>query len=705
MTPRRGILAAAVVVAALAGGPALAQDVSGRVFLDRDADGIQDPDEPALDGILVRLFGQSDASGAVDQSASTDATGAFAFAPGDGCYLVAPQDPAGYRLSTTRADTRVEGTSGYPFPAGLPRFAKFDQGIANLEAGALRYTAMGDSIATNFDWCDNIAGDFLYSRRIRDRLQCVAPAATVTLDQAAVKGEHTDDLLVDDTADLNNVFRVIEARPELVTISMIGNDLLGVDVDDPNQTETNRAVEEVLDSRRNLQEALSSMLSEVPELDVSLNTLYDNLADRCYAGSGTTTFHREWLPIVGQVLRDLAWGQVRRVSINEVGVEFAREGLDLSCSGYGDLICRNFLDGIHPVQDGYDVVTEKVWEALGGVQLGARDVVDRASQSSADFGYLQRVRRVHPTEWEATDGAAVTAPAAAVDPDDGGATASIALGLGSQQVRYHAFPDWFDEVKIAKVVAGVRYRTSGTFQDDLYRIEASPTGVFEAPPGHAYSTTDWNFYTPIVGGGGPNAPASNADYGNARLLVRPEVPAFREVSALVTKNPVLEPGGATYAWPPLTHEDLSTLEVRVVAASVGSTPGVAGRVEVDAFWLDLYGWEAERPVEAEALRVDSLADGTLEVSFEPVPGADRYNLYWGSLDALAAGGYDHGAGADCAAATEDAGGGRLKIVVPPGSQPSGPSYALVTAHVDDVESPAGTASDGTEIDRSQSTCR
>jgi hypothetical protein len=49
--------------------------------------------------------------------------------------------------------------------------------------------------------------------------------------------------------------------------------------------------------------------------------------------------------------------------------------------------------------------------------------------------------------------------------------------------------------------------------------------------------------------------------------------------------------------------------------------------------------------------------------------------------------------------------GRLSITVPPGTVPSLDTYLLVTAHVDDVESPSGFRSDGTEIDRSQSTCR
>jgi hypothetical protein len=44
-------------------------------------------------------------------------------------------------------------------------------------------------------------------------------------------------------------------------------------------------------------------------------------------------------------------------------------------------------------------------------------------------------------------------------------------------------------------------------------------------------------------------------------------------------------------------------------------------------------------------------------------------------------------------------------VVTPAQLPSANDYLLVTAHVDDVESPAGTRSSGEEIDRSQSICR
>jgi hypothetical protein len=414
------------------------------------------------------------------------------------------------------------------------------------------------------------------------------------------------------------------------------------------------------------------------------------------------------LPVIDRMLRELAWGQVRRVSINEVAVEFSRENLDGSCTGYDQMICTSFFDGIHPTQTGYNVITEKLWEGVAGVNLGARDVLGRTAAAGADFGYLRRVRRLLPTASEALAGATVDTPEAAFDDDDGGAVAAVGLGLGVEEVRFRGFPGWYDEIRIAKVIAGVRYRTSGSFQDDLYRFETAPTGQFRPSPGHDYTPTDWNYYTPIVGGGGPNKPDSSPDYPAARVLVVPQLANFREVSATLTKNPTVAGGAPHYTWPAITHDDLATTEIRVAAAAVGPSAG-GGRVEVDAVWLDLYGWEVPRPAEAEDVRVVRHPDGTVEVSFLPVPGAERYNLYWGRLETLGGGDYDHGVGApvgpDCGAPTLDAGGGRLKIAVPPADVPAGNAYALVTAHVEDVESPSGAASDGTEVDRAESICR
>ena len=57
------------------------------------------------------------------------------------------------------------------------------------------------------------------------------------------------------------------------------------------------------------------------------------------------------------------------------------------------------------------------------------------------------------------------------------------------------------------------------------------------------------------------------------------------------------------------------------------------------------------------------------------------------------------------AATENAGDDRLSIELSASAQPDANLYFLVTAHVDDVESPAGFTSSALEIDRSESVCR
>ena len=346
--------AGALGLALLAAGiPAAAQTVTGHAFDDRNGNGVRDPEEPPVPGVPVALFGTSDASGSYDRSAETGADGSFSFSPGNGCYLLLPDDPPGWRFAGARADSFAEGTPGYAFPVGQPRFAKMNQGIANLRAGRLRFASMGDSIAWNWNSCF-YTSSFWYSKEIRSRLQCAAPAASVTLDQAAVKGEHTDDLLVDDSDDLNNVFRAVEIQPQYVAISMIGNDLLGVDPSGtPTEEQINRAVAEVLDSRQNLQEAISALTSEIPGADVALNTLYDNLAYNCYTGN-PSTFHRQWLPIVDRILRDLAWGQVRRASVNEVAAEFAHEDQAGACFGFDGMICRDIFqtDNIHPNNNG-----------------------------------------------------------------------------------------------------------------------------------------------------------------------------------------------------------------------------------------------------------------------------------------------------------------------------------------------------------------
>ncbi|HET9480753.1 MAG TPA: SdrD B-like domain-containing protein, partial [Candidatus Polarisedimenticolia bacterium] len=282
--------------------------MSGRLFEDRNGDGIRDAGEPPLAGVDVRILGTRSPGGAYDQSAPTDPDGLYAFSPGNGCYLLSPADPPGFRLSRTRDDAYPQTTPGYVYPVGRPRLGRLDQAVTSLEAGAVRFAALGDSIARNFNLC-TFPEEFLYSKQVIARLACVAPSTVFTLEQAAVLGEHTDDLLVDDQDNPNNVFRAIDTQPGIITLSMIGNDLLDVDPGgSPTQAQINRAAAEILDSRQNLQEALSALVTGVPGADIVLNTLYDNEAYNCQTGS-PGAFHRAWLPIVDRILRDLAWGQ------------------------------------------------------------------------------------------------------------------------------------------------------------------------------------------------------------------------------------------------------------------------------------------------------------------------------------------------------------------------------------------------------------
>jgi hypothetical protein len=400
------------------------------------------------------------------------------------------------------------------------------------------------------------------------------------------------------------------------------------------------------------------------------------------------------------------------VSINEVAAEFAHEDQLGACTGFEGMICQGFLglDGIHPNATGYTIVREKLWEAVGGVLLGAGDALGRTSIGGVEYGYLRRIGRLYPTSWETRGGALVVDPAAALTDQDGGAPATVTLGAAAEEFRLAGIPDWFDELVILRVIAGVRYRTTGTVADDAYRIQVSVTDSFEAPPAHDYTPTSWNFFTPLVGAGGPDQPVAG-DYPGAEVLVIPDVPDYREVSATLTKDPTLPPGAAEYEWPAVTHVDLATTTFRVATAPVAGTPGNDGyQVEVDSVWLDLYGWEKPRPAEVEGLEVERLPDGRHAVSFTALPGATRYSLYIGRLQTMLGGNYDHGgaapAGPFCASAVNDLGGGRLEIVVDTGDLPPDDAYILVTSHDgDDVESPAGFDSLTVEIDRSQSSCR
>ncbi|NJN64988.1 MAG: flagellar basal body P-ring protein FlgI, partial [Acidobacteria bacterium] len=192
------------------------------------------------------------------------------------------------------------------------------------------------------------------------------------------------------------------------------------------------------------------------------------------------------------------------------------------------------------------------------------------------------------------------------------AGASITLGIGDEDVRFGGFPDWYDELVPVRVVAGVRYRTTGAATDDFYRVEASVDGSFRPPVGHSYTPFAWNFFTPIVGAGGPNQPSDDPDYPSAKLLVRPNVPSYRTATATLTKNPEPSADGTGYAWPPLTRAELATTEIRIASAPVARTAGDNFQIVVDALWLDVYGVEsrARRRSTACAWRKRRRADWT-----------------------------------------------------------------------------------------------
>lgn len=693
---------AALLFLALASTLAAAQ-VSGVVYNDRNGNGLRDAGEEGLSAVTVHIYGRPDAGGAVDSSTLTLGDGSFSLAPGNGCYVLQLDDPPGWRRTLARTDTRVQGAPGYVAPAGLRRFGGDLLLLSNLRGGALRYTSMGDSIAWNWNSCFDTSS-FWYSKQIQSRLQCVAPTAAISLDQAAVKGSHTDDLLVDSTSSLNNVFNVLRANPKptLVTISIIGNDLLDDEPPaNPTQAQINAVAAEMLDSRSNLQEILSSLVAGLPAADVELNTLYDNLAYNC----ATNTFHKQWLPIVALILRDVAWGQARRVANAEVYDEFAKQDLTGACTGFKSQICQGIADGIHPTSNGYKTIREKVWESLDGVNLGPKDGNAATTIPGADHGYLRRSLHLLPTGWQALNGAIVTNPESAFHDDDGGAGAAVRLGIGTEEVRFTGFPDWFDEVTPVKVVAGVRYKTTGTVTDDFYRVEASVSSLFRPPPGHAYTATDWNYYTPMVGSGGPNMPQEAPDYPALPVLVVPNVADYRTVTAQLTKNPVVSADGHDYDDPPPTTADLGTSQIRVAAAPVAGTAGDNYEVVVDAAWLDVYGTIKPRPGEVLNLKVSRNPDASLTLAFDLLGGSELYNVYAGDLPTLETQRvYNYGADAWCNVTTAPAGSGRLQTTIAPSQVPAGSSYFLVTGRVSGVESPTGNASSGVERDRSQNRC-
>jgi len=518
---------------------AQAQTVTGFVFEDVDRDGVRDVGEPPIEGLAVTIYGNN---GADDTTVTTAADGSFTFTVTTGRRYVLDLDPGG-GLRLSFQDPGADPDPIPDWPQGRRRPGELDRLASNLRASStaapLLHVALGDSIAYGFNLCDSPGGANDYVTPFTARLDAVNEAL---LSKLAVLGHETRDLL--DPAGAGTIFDAIAAGAQLVTISIGGNDFLADDGD------TARTAANLVNARRNLQEILSTLVTELPDCDVVLNTVYDN-------EGGDDAFHNTWGPIWNQALRDVAWGQRRRVGIAEVWPDY--EHLDPATGtklGEDGLICWFFgLDAIHPTRRGYDLHEEKLWQGVGGLNVVS-------GTSRRDFGFLRRMESRFPTRaLDVGGGASQEADAFAED-----GSGALVPG-GDQELQLLGF-DATPRGLLSQVVVNVRYRTRSAPGDDVYRFEASVDGSFVAPGGDAAS---WNTIVPIVGGAGNGVP----------VLAFSDQPEWREVSALVTKGSAGD-GAPTLAW-----HDLATLAVRVKGEAVGSADPFD--LEWDVASIDLYG--------------------------------------------------------------------------------------------------------------------
>ncbi len=322
-----------------------AQTIQGTLFEDVNRNGVRDFGEPALSGIPVTLFGDG---GAVDVQTASAADGTWSFTVASGLEFVLDVEPgADWRESFQDLGADADPIPDWPQGRRRPGATGFL--VGNLRAATtgapLLHVALGDSIAYGFNLCDSTSGQNDYVTPLTDRLGRASAKATLT--KLAVLGQETKDLLA--TSGTGTIHDAISAGAQLVSISIGGNDYLN---DDGNTAAT---AANLVGARQNLQEILSTLESELPGSDVVLNTVYDNKG-------GSNAFHNTWGPIWDQALRDVAWGQVRRVCIAEIFPDYVH--LDPGTNtvlGETGLICSFFgLDGIHPKKRGYDLHEQKV---------------------------------------------------------------------------------------------------------------------------------------------------------------------------------------------------------------------------------------------------------------------------------------------------------------------------------------------------------
>lgn len=525
-----------------------ASSIGGALFEDLDRDGVRDVDEAALQDVQVLLIG---AEGTVLRATRTGVDGSYRFdGLANGDYVVSARPASSLRATLPQVGADPPPIPDFPF--GRARYGTHPWMVPALFKSAqlgrdFRHVGLGDSIGFGFNFCGSLLGGDGYFEPTTDRL-ARATAANVIKDKQAIPGDETSDLLEpgSDLGFANDVFYTVDRRPGVVSISIGGNDFLNNDGNDASIAAA------LVVARKNLQETASSLVRQLPFATVELNTVYDNL-------EGADAQHNLWVPIWDQVLREVTWGQAKRVTVAEIWPEYAHDE-DGQVLGEPGLICNDFLglDGIHPTKRGYDVHEEKLWQSFGGVTLAGSDRLD------VDLGYLPRARRQDATEFTVVGGQ-VTSPELALGEDGVGAL----VGSDGAELRLAGFqPDPVPGTQIAQAVLHVRFRTTAAPIDDRYRIEASVDGSYAAPGDTA---TTWNTILPLLGSAGNSG---------AEVVAFPDQPRFVEVAAPVY-------GGAPVdASPTLTWDDLATLSVRVTTEAVGTADPY--QFEWDTAWLEIY---------------------------------------------------------------------------------------------------------------------
>lgn len=147
--PATGITEAVQVLPAqvtrdLDAGLYIPASLGDRVFLDRDADGVQDAGEPGLAGVTVKLL---DGNGVVLRTTQTDAGGLYDFAGlAPGRYGVQVVAPATYEVSPRDAGPDDADSDAMPDGTIQPVMLFSGDARTDLDAGLFQRVSIGDRV-------------------------------------------------------------------------------------------------------------------------------------------------------------------------------------------------------------------------------------------------------------------------------------------------------------------------------------------------------------------------------------------------------------------------------------------------------------------------------------------------------------------------------------------------------------------------------